>query len=309
MGNLALWSRRETTSRFPRTEPQEVEPTMSTVSQGTLRAYEAEPTTPSEGPGLMPGRWDTSWGGKIPPLPAPASGQEVGHRSFQQCTPPGWQPAALLRLLGTLLTLGVSMSPVAALQDAPESGGAPTTPSPPQCPPCGESCPEEWLSRNQSDLALLPATSLRCNARPPGRACPHRRPFHRRRPRGAQASPGRRRAGESLGHAGQIQRGPGITKTGVLYWEAQTASAAGKAPPHIRAAFPSNERRGPPVSFRRPLRLWYGGWRNAAGKHEQVGRGVPAGVPAKMHCGAPEEHGGPWALGRRCWGAQVVAGV
>ena len=143
---------------------------MPTVSQGTLRADAAEPTTPSEGPGLMPWRWDTSRGGKIPPLPAPASAtlEVPGHRSLRrQYTPPGWQPAALLRLLGTLLTLGVSMSPAAALQDAPESGGALTTPSPPQCPARVEkkSCPGELLSRNQSRLAPLPPpVSMQCPA-------------------------------------------------------------------------------------------------------------------------------------------------
>ena len=288
---------------------------MPAVSQDTLRADAAEPTTPSEGPGLTPGRWDRSRSGKIPPLPAPASPtlEVPGHRSLRrQYTPPGWQPAALLRLLGTLLTLGVSMSPAAALQDAPESGGALTTPSPPQCPgPCGEEKLPRGIAVAKPEWSGSPsATTFNAMPGPPGRACPHRRPFHRRRPRGAQASPGdRRRAGESLGHARQIQRGPSVTKTGVLYWEAEAEATAGKAPLHIRAAFLSNERRGPPVSFRWPLRLWYGGRRNAAGKHEQVGRGVPAGVRTKMHCGAPEERRGPWASGRRCWGAQVVAEV
>ena len=255
----------------------------------------------------MPGRWWDTGRGKIPPLPAPASGQEVGHRSFQRYSA-WWQPAALLRLLGTLLTLAVSMSPAAALKMRRRAGAS--RPVPAAMPgPCGRKLPRGKLSRNQS-VWLPPATSFNAMPGPLRPSLPPPPALPQAPTPGAQASPGdRRRSGESLGHARQIQRGPSVTKTGVLYWEAQTAPAAAKAPLHIRAAFLSNERRGPPFSFRRPLRLWYDRRRNAAGKHAQVGRGVPAGVPAKMQCSSREEHGGSWVPGRRCRGAHVAAGL
>ena len=163
---------------------------MPAVSQDTLRADEAEPTTPSEGPGHMPGRWwDTGRGWKIPLLPAPASARpEVGHRSLRrQYTPPGWQPVALLRLLGTLLALGVSMSPAAALQRQRAGGRSRPRPHRNARPVWRKNCLGELLTRNQ--VAWLPFRhQFQCNARPFSPSLPHRRPFHRRSPRGSGLS-------------------------------------------------------------------------------------------------------------------------
>ena len=82
-------------------------------------------------------------------------------------------------------------------------------------------------------------------------------------------------------------------------------SAAGKAP------LPSGPRyyrmRGAVLLFFSPATpLWYGGWRNAAGKPHRWG-GVCRRVPA-MHCGAPGEHRGSWAPDAAA-GKQVVAGL
>ena len=143
---------------------------MPTVSQGTLRADAAEPTMPSGGPGLMPWRWwDTGQGAGRSRRCQPLRRDRLevpGHRSFQQCTPPGWQPAALLAPGGNASD---SWGVHGLCRCAPRCAGereAPTTPSPPQCPASvGERVSRGWLSRNQSDLALL-RHQPRCNARP-----------------------------------------------------------------------------------------------------------------------------------------------